>query len=66
LTEREKHKAYLRRKKRERTESRKKKFDIMDKARSGFYIDNPEYEHVKKDERNKRRAPGYEFIKHPR
>lgn len=66
LDERENHKAYLRRKKRERQQYLMKKLDILDKARSGYYMNNPETTYLKNKERNIKRGPGYEFIKHPR
>ena len=55
LTEREKHKAYMRRKKRERTEKMRDKFDILDKARTGYYLHNSEPEFLKKKKMDKRK-----------
>jgi len=66
MNERENHKSYLRRKKRERQQYLEKKLDILNKARSGYYTKNLETKYLKNKERNIRRAPGYEFIKHPR
>jgi hypothetical protein len=45
--ERDKHKAYMRRKKREKTERTKEKFEILDRAKSGYYTNNPEPEFLK-------------------
>ena len=68
LNERENHKAYLKRKKREKSQEWKKRRDILNKVDSGYYMDNPEEMWVsrRKNKNNIRRAPGYEFIKHPR
>jgi tRNA nucleotidyltransferase (CCA-adding enzyme) len=66
MNERENHKSYLRRKKRERQQYLEKKLEILDKARSGYYKENPETKYLKNKQRNIRRGPGYEFIKHPR
>jgi len=66
MNERENHKAYLRRKKRERSQYLEKKLDILDKAKSGYYNTNSEVTYLKNKERNIRRFPGYEYIKHPR
>ena len=56
IKEREKHKAYMRRKKREQTDKSKKKFKILERARTGYYLDNPEPDFVnqrKVDKSNK-------------
>jgi len=47
IKERDKHKAYMRRKKREKTERTKEKFEILDRAKSGYYTNNPEPEFLK-------------------
>jgi len=56
MKEREKHKAYMRRKKRERVQQTKEKFKILDRARSGYYIDNPEPEFVKHRKNDKKQV----------
>jgi len=66
LNERENHKAYLRRKKRENQQQRAKRWEILDKAKTGYYLDNPEERWVNRRNKKLRRAPGYEFVKHPR
>jgi len=56
MEEREKHKAYMRRKKREQTQTTKKKFKILDRARSGYYLENDEPDFLKQrkiDKKNK-------------
>jgi len=57
--EREKHRAYMRRKKREKSKRRQEKFKIMDKANKGYYsseeskIDTPE---ISRKRKNKSRS----------
>ena len=46
LQQREKHKAYMRRKRREEKQEREKKFKILDRAETGYYINNPEPDFV--------------------
>ena len=41
MQEREKHKAYMRRKRREEAQKREEKFDILEKAKTGYYTNNP-------------------------
>lgn len=56
MKEREKHKAYMRRKKREDTEKSKEKFKILERARTGYYLDNDEPDFLKQrkiDRKNK-------------
>ncbi len=56
MKEREKHKAYMRRKKREQLQKTREKFKILERARNGYYLDNPEPEFVKQkkiDEKNR-------------
>jgi len=56
MKQREKHKSYMRRKKREETQTSKKKFKILERARDGYYTHNPEPEFINKkkiDEKNK-------------
>jgi tRNA nucleotidyltransferase/poly(A) polymerase len=47
MKERDKHKSYMRRKKREKTDRTKEKFEILDRAKSGYYTNNPEPEFLK-------------------
>jgi tRNA nucleotidyltransferase/poly(A) polymerase len=55
MMEREKHKAYMRRKKREDKQKKMEKFKILDRARSGYYIDNAEPDFVKNRKIDKNR-----------
>jgi tRNA nucleotidyltransferase/poly(A) polymerase len=55
MLEREKHKAYMRRKRREEKEKSMEKFKILDRARSGYYIENPEPEFIKNRKIDKNR-----------
>jgi len=55
INEREKHKAYMRRKKREDKESKMEKMKILERARKGFYINNPEPDFVKNRKVDKNR-----------
>lgn len=62
LEEREKHKAYLRRKKRERKQKREKKFDILDKAKTGYYEQYPNIDPIDRSKEKSMGIPGREFI----
>lgn len=64
MEEREKHKAYMRRKKHEDLQDAQKKFDIMEKARSGFFSEHSD-DPISPDVIKKKRPtgrPGYEFV----
>jgi len=62
IEEREKHKAYMRRKRKEDIEGKKEKFKIMDRARSGYYLHNDEPEFVKNRKIDKNRKI-FDYIK---
>lgn len=64
MEERDKHKEYIKRKKRERSEKRKRKFDILDRAQSGYYDNqgDPEFEVKKNKDYKSMGEPGREFI----
>jgi len=55
INEREKHKAYMRRKRRENKQTKMEKMKILERAREGFYIDNPEPDFVKNRKVDKNR-----------
>ena len=54
LQQREKHKAYMRRKRREQKQEREEKFKILDRAQTGYYLDNPEPDFAKNKKVDKR------------
>jgi len=60
LEEREKHKAYVRRKKRERQQRREEKFEILDNAKRGYYLNDNNNEEPKGKKKDTGR-PGYDF-----
>jgi tRNA nucleotidyltransferase/poly(A) polymerase len=62
LEERDHHKQYVQRKKREKQKHREKEFEILEKARTGYYAQgNPE---VNGQDRKRKETgrPGYEFV----
>lgn len=61
INEREKHKAYMRRKKREQKQKTLEKFKILDRAKSGYYLKNPEPEFIKNRKLDKNRKI-FEYI----
>jgi|ERR1035437_1696335 tRNA nucleotidyltransferase/poly(A) polymerase len=62
LDEREKHKEYVRRKRSEEKKTNTEKMEILNKARTGYYLLNPEPEYVK-DRRTDKKRQLHQYIK---
>jgi hypothetical protein len=62
LAEREKHKEYVRRKRSEEKKLNTEKMEILNKARTGYYLLNPEPEYVK-DRRTDKKRQLHQYIK---